>query len=186
MSTFTARAAAIGTLAGVVAGITTVAGIIAIDDLDIVGKIRDANYRRGLSPVERAELDRYRRAAAAHDRAAIDDRDKAEAARRARFAPELLTVATADRLEALSVADLLTEHGAAVEQCHRAAQGADADDFNKRSGHALALRAEVARRHEYQVRAKLPELDRLRIEHGFTAIHAAENGQIARVLSNNF
>lgn len=109
------QAAAIGATAGVM----TVVGIIAWDELDPVGTIRRATERHHLTPAEREEWDALQaqqQAESAEQARQLDDRRQAALAK---FRPGMLTVAKVDQIDQLTVPELLTEIAAAHAE-HRA------------------------------------------------------------------
>ena len=104
---------------GVTAGVMTVAGIIAWDEMDPVGTIRRATERRHLTPAEREEWDALQAQRLAESAEHAGDLDDKRQAALAKFRPEMLTVAKVDQIDQLTVPELLTEI-AAAHTAHRA------------------------------------------------------------------
>ncbi|MBL1079491.1 hypothetical protein JK358_34305 [Nocardia sp. 2] len=155
----TIRATGIGVTAGVVAGIVTVAGIIACDDYGALDKLSRAVARRGLSPAQRWELDQLTAQKAEQQAQRISAREQQAAAVRAMFDPDLLPYnSDATTVEELTVEELVRGFGLVHRYCMsgRAARLW----WDQRA----ALLSEFDRRSVWSIKHRLSLLDQTRLE----------------------
>ncbi|MFJ9368778.1 hypothetical protein ACIRRA_30730 [Nocardia sp. NPDC101769] len=177
MHTNTSRAIGLGITAGVVAGIATLATVIAIDDWDLDTRVSEAVARTRMTPAERTELSATKRLLDHQARQRREQRELDESHKRSKFHPYLLS--TPSELTELSLSGLICEILAARRQLRHAWA---IDPTTGRRDYSVveiwtdqleAMRSEFnRRRHNPAPGQALPLLDRMRWQAAYSAVHA--------------
>ncbi|QLY33964.1 hypothetical protein H0264_18565 [Nocardia huaxiensis] len=181
MPSTTSRAIALGIPIGVIAGIATVATIIAVDTWNLDTRICDAVTRWRMTPDDRAALDATQALLDYQARQRERQREQVAAHKRSKFQPELCT-GVPGRLSELPLSALITEILYARGRLATiwGTWGADPDTgrrdytaITQWTGHLDALRAEFDhRRHDPADGKTLSRLDRMRWQAAHSAVHA--------------
>ncbi|MFE3000731.1 hypothetical protein ACFXG4_37745 [Nocardia sp. NPDC059246] len=173
----TIRTIGLGTAVGVVAGVATVATIIAVDTWDLDIRVSEAVARWRMTPDERVELDVAQQQLDHQARQRRQRYERNEIDKRSKFAPELLT-GVQGRLAELPLSQLITE---ILYARGRLGDSWGADpmpgqrDFpaiNRWTEHLEAMRSEFDRRRENPAPGQsLSLLDRKRWDAAHNAVH---------------
>ncbi|MET8428368.1 hypothetical protein [Nocardia sp. NPDC004860] len=178
MHTTTSQAIGLGVAAGVVAGIATVATIIAIDDWDLDTRVSEAITRSRMTAAERTELAATKRLIVQQAQQQREQRERNEIYKRSKFRPDLLS-GTRCELTELSPSRLICEILNARREVRRAwaadpATGRrDYSALNTWTDHLQALRSEFDHRRDNPAPGQaMSLLDRMRWQAAYSSVHA--------------
>lgn len=177
----TTRTVLIGAGTGMIAGLTTVAAIVAVDTWQLDTRIPEAIARARMTSDERAEFDEAKRALQERQARERADRLQREADQRAKFRPGLLAGPRA-QLAAMPLPQLIREiHQARTS--HQAAWTPNPDtgsrDYSAINGwrdQLEALRSEFDRRRDNPAAGEsLSRVDQLRWSAAYGSVHAFDD-----------
>lgn len=163
---------------GIAAGAAVFAGLIAWVEIDPWNNVVERVARHRLTPAERAELERISAERAERDRKFLatverdqEDREKLRLQVQDGFCPELLkTPGSVASPQELSTDDLVAEIEYAEQSRYQYTSS------GSRFGHCEALAQEFReRRNDWQVRAKLPRVEQLRLDIAAARVDAARS-----------
>ncbi|SUD49526.1 Uncharacterised protein [Nocardia otitidiscaviarum] len=160
--------------AGAASTLLTIAAAAGLCALDPLTRIRTAAARLSMSPAARAELDRMRAEVLARDEASAWEAQRSDQEERSRFDPALLAGCRHERLEDLSMSQLISEldyarvsKRAAIAECHVLGPTPNGDEHARMWWQQVeALRNEFRRRRVQSITAhRLGVRDRIRMAH---------------------
>ncbi|WP_458686406.1 hypothetical protein [Nocardia tengchongensis] len=174
----TIRILALGAAAGVVAGIATVATIVAIDDFDLDTRVSEAIAQWQMTAAERTELAATKRLIAQQAQQQREQRERNEIYKRSKFSPDLLS-GTRCELSELALSGLVCEILYARRRVRSAwtvdpATGRrDYSSLNTWTDHLQAMRSEFDRRRDNPAAGQaMSLLDRMRWQAAYGGVHA--------------
>ncbi|MFE3222919.1 hypothetical protein [Nocardia sp. NPDC059228] len=174
----TSGAIGLGIAVGVVAGIATVATIIAIDDFDLDTRVSEAITRSRMTEAERTELAATRRLIDHQAQQQREQRERNESYKRSKFRPDLLS-GTRSELVDLSLSGLICEILHARRQVRHAwtadpvTGGLDYASLNTWTDQLQAMRSEFDRRRDNPSAGQaLNLLERMRWQAAYSEVHA--------------